>query len=52
MTRTPDGKLKAGSERIVDRNAITSLLIEHGQLVFSGPQEFVEFTKSGKPTNC
>lgn len=25
--------------------AITSLLIEHGQLIFSGPQEFIEFTQ-------
>jgi uncharacterized HhH-GPD family protein len=29
----------------LDRHAITSLLIEHGQLVFSAPQEFVEFTQ-------
>lgn len=44
MTRRPDGDLDAGLESM-DRHAITSLLIEHGQLVFSGPQEFVAFTQ-------
>jgi endonuclease-3 len=29
----------------LDRHAITSLLIGHGQLVFSGPHEFVSFTR-------
>lgn len=37
--------MKTGPERTLDRQAITSLLIKHGQLVFSGPQEFVEFTQ-------
>ncbi|MBI4455430.1 MAG: iron-sulfur cluster loop [Acidobacteria bacterium] len=32
----------------MDRQAITSLLIEHGQLVFSGPLEFVPFTQIRK----
>ena len=27
------------------RQAITSLLIEHGERVFSGPKEFVDFTQ-------
>jgi endonuclease III len=32
-------------EIALDCAVITSLLIEHGKLVFSGPQEFVEFTQ-------
>jgi uncharacterized HhH-GPD family protein len=35
----------AGLEMSLDRQAITSLLIEHGQLVFGGPHEFVPFTQ-------
>ncbi len=38
----------AGLEGTLDRQAITSLLIEHGQLVFSGPLEFVPFTQIRK----
>jgi hypothetical protein len=29
----------------LDRNAITSRLIGHGQLVFNGPRELIQFTE-------
>ncbi|HLN26881.1 MAG TPA: hypothetical protein VK395_04000 [Gemmataceae bacterium] len=35
----------AGLEGTLDRQAITSLLIEHGQLVFNGPHEFVQLAQ-------